>query len=152
LGPTVNSWKGRVPRPKIPLPETVTSWNTSQGPAKSITVARGEITKATGIWPSAGGTRRPVCSPAAAPGSAGAGDAWESGAGAHPSIREKNARQPGKNLNFSIITSRTRILPEPATADLKALRLRLDPRIFHRNRPQLPSMLAVVGSAEHQPA
>src|SRR5689334_17053043 len=47
---TVNNWKAMSMWPGI-----ITSWNTSQGPQKSITTAPSETRKATGMLPSAGG-------------------------------------------------------------------------------------------------
>ncbi len=52
---TVNSSKGIWSSWEPPRSGTITSWNTSHGPAKSITVTPSEIANATGIFPFAGG-------------------------------------------------------------------------------------------------
>jgi transaldolase len=63
---TVKSRNGMISSISEPRSGTWTSWNTSQGPAKSITVAPSEIATATGIVPLAGGVSFPPPPTAAA--------------------------------------------------------------------------------------
>src|SRR6266851_3408291 len=56
---TVNRRKGICSSMVEPRPSTITSWKTSHGPAKSITVAPSVITNATGMLPFAGGRSFP---------------------------------------------------------------------------------------------
>ena len=63
---TVKSWNGICSSIEDPSSGTMVSWKTSQGPAKSMTVAPSVTTKATRIGPLRSGFEASACVPSGA--------------------------------------------------------------------------------------